>query len=202
MLSRESSITSPVSLSWLATVILHAIIPNRHKQNGSWQYEAESFKNKIKNQAMLAKFDSENLLQTYPHIFSEDLHRPKKWSLEPTNQWKYVNQQKTRFFYMKVLKGVVVVVGGGDGRATFVPPTPPPAPPPQNGGMGVWGGGTKTTKQQSLPETLKWDGSVKRVMFSLSSSVKCRTCPGGPTPHRLDKCRCRSRGQSHCKFHC
>lgn len=69
------------------------------------------------------------------------------------------------------------------------------------GGWG-WGRGENTTKQQSLPETLKWDGSVKRVLFSLSSSMKCRTCPGGPNPHRLDKCRCRRKGQSHCKFHC
>ena len=137
-----------------------------------------------------------NLLQIYPHIFSADLHRPKKWSLEPMNQWKYANQQKTLISSIwKFWKGWGG--RGGDGRATFVPhPTPSPS-------TTKWGWGwEKTTKQQSLPETLKWDGSVKRVLFSLSSSIKCRACPEGPTPHRLDKCRCRRRGQSHCKFHC
>ena len=149
MLSRESSITSPVSLSWLATVVLPAIIPSRHKQNGSWQYEAESFKNKIKNQAMLAKFDSENLLQIYPHIFSEDLHRPKKWSLEPMNQWKYVNQQKTHLFYMKVLKGVVV---GGGWQGNFCPPYPTTSPSTTKWGDGGGGGERRQPSSNLFPK--------------------------------------------------
>ena len=61
ILSIDIHITSPVSLSRLAAVIMHAIIPSQHKRNGSQQFEAELFKNKIENRALLAKFDPENL---------------------------------------------------------------------------------------------------------------------------------------------
>ena len=61
ILSSDIHITSPVSLSRLTGVIVHAIIPGQHKHNGSRQFEAEPFKNKIENSAVLAKFDPENL---------------------------------------------------------------------------------------------------------------------------------------------
>ena len=49
---------------------MHAIIPSQHKQNESWQFEAELFKNKIQNRALLAKFDPENLTHDiYPLNF-------------------------------------------------------------------------------------------------------------------------------------
>ena len=76
-LSSDIHITSPVSLSWLTTVTVHTIIPGQHKQNGSWQFEAETFKNKIENRALLVKLDPENLSHItyiYPPIFSTDLH--------------------------------------------------------------------------------------------------------------------------------
>ena len=65
ILSIDIHITSPVSLSQLAAVIMHAIIPGQHKRNGSWQFEAEPFKNKIKNRALLATFDHDIHVSPY-----------------------------------------------------------------------------------------------------------------------------------------
>ena len=85
ILSIDIHITSPVSLSRLAAVIMHAIIPGQHKRNGSRQFEAELFKNKIENRALLAKFDPENLTHiTYTPKFSQRIYTDLKnglWSL-------------------------------------------------------------------------------------------------------------------------
>ena len=75
ILSIDIHITSPVSLSRLAAVIMHAIIPSQHKRNGSQQFEAELFKNKIENRAVLAKFDPENLSHIiYAPKFSQRIY--------------------------------------------------------------------------------------------------------------------------------
>ena len=83
--SGDIRIASPVSLSRLAAVIMHAIIPGQHKRNGSRQFEAELFKNKIENRALLAKFDPENLTHiTYTPKFSQRIYTDLKnglWSL-------------------------------------------------------------------------------------------------------------------------
>ena len=75
----------PVSLSRFAAVIMHAIIPGQHKWNRSQQFEAEPFKNKIENRALLAKFDHENLSHiTYTSKFSQQIYTDLKnglWSL-------------------------------------------------------------------------------------------------------------------------
>ena len=69
-LSSDIRITSPVSLSGLAAVIMHAIIPGQHKHNGSRQFEAEPFKNKIENRAVLAKLtlNASRILYTPPNF--------------------------------------------------------------------------------------------------------------------------------------
>ena len=77
--------TSPVSLSRLTTLIVYVIIPSQHKQNGNQQFEAELFKNKIKNRALLVKLDPENLSHiTYTLKFSQQIQTDLKnglWSL-------------------------------------------------------------------------------------------------------------------------
>ena len=64
---------------------MHAIIPGQRKQNRSQQHEAEPFKNKIQNRALLAKFYSENLSHIkYTQKFSQQIYTDLKngpWSL-------------------------------------------------------------------------------------------------------------------------
>ena len=85
-LSSDIHITSCFSLSQLATVIMHAIIP----------LEAELFKNKIENRALLAKFDPENLSHiTYAPNFFQHLHRSQKWHLVALNLRKSANRRKS-----------------------------------------------------------------------------------------------------------
>ena len=77
--SSDIRITSYVSLSRLTAVIVHATIPGQHKRNGSCQFEAELFKNKIENRALLAKLDSENLSHIiYTPKFSQQIYTDLK----------------------------------------------------------------------------------------------------------------------------
>ena len=86
----------PVSLSRFAAVIMHAVIPSQQKWNGSLQFEAEPFKNKIEKSSACKIWPWKPLTYyIYLQIFSTDLHWSQKWSLESLKWQKSANRRKS-----------------------------------------------------------------------------------------------------------